>query len=98
MSREKFIKKWKRNRKEGFKKYVISIALAWTIIMFPFFRVIHWYFNDIDLFSYTKLWWELPMFFMSGICYALVTWIISNYLYCKYTGDFTPEKHHHHHD
>lgn len=98
MKHEKFIKEWKVNKEQGFKKYLISIALAWTLIMFPFFRALHWYSLEIDPFNFVNLWWELPMFFMSGLCFALVSWIVNNYLYAKYTGDFTPQDHHHHHE
>ena len=98
MKHEKFIKRWKKNKEGGFKRFLISTSLAWTLFMFPFFRAIHWYFNNVDPFNCSNLWWELPMFFMSGICYALVIWIVSNYHYAKYTGEFTPENHHHHHD
>lgn len=98
MKHKKFINRWKEKKRSGFKKHLISVSLIWTLIVFPLLRAIHWYFNDIDPFNCSNLWWELPMFFMSGICYALIIWIINNYLYAKYTGEFTPENHHHGHD
>lgn len=98
MKHEKFIRKWKKNKANGFKKYVVSFALVWTIIVFPLIRFFNWYFRDADPFEFSGLFWELPMFFMSGICLALIFWIVKNYLYAKYTGNFTPENHHHEHD
>lgn len=98
MKHKRFIKKWKQIKSKGFKQYLLSRALMWTLIMFPILRAINWYFKEIDPVTYTKLWWELPMFFMSGICFALIIWIVNNYLYAKYTGEFTPENHHHDYD
>lgn len=95
MKHKRFVDRWKAIKVEGFRYHLISKALAWTLIMFPLFRIVNWYFKELDPFAYTNLWWELPMFFMSGICYALIIWIINNYLYAKYTGEFTPENHHH---
>ena len=96
MKHEKFIERWKKNKEGGFKRYLMSTALAWTLITFPFFRIFHWYFNNKYLFNYSNLWWELPMCFMSGISCALIIWIVNNYLYAKYRGKFTPENHHDH--
>ena len=96
MKHEKFIERWKKNKEGGFKRYLISTALVWTLIMFPFFRILHWYFNNKYPFNYSNLWWELPMCFMSGISCALIIWIVNNYLYAKYRGKFTPENHHDH--
>ncbi len=98
MKHEKFIRKWEKVKASGFKKYVISSAFIWTIIIFPVLRYMIWYFKEKIPFEFKDLWWEVPMFFMSGICLALISWIVKNYLYAKYTGNFTPENHHHDHD
>jgi len=66
--------------------------------MFPILRVVDWYSNDMELLDTSNLVWKIPMFFMSGICFALTMWIANNYIYAKLTGEFTPENHHHDHD
>lgn len=98
MKTEKFIRQWQKIKVAGFKKYVISRAFIWTIIIFPVLRYFNWKLEEKDPWHYDELWWEIPMFFMSGICLALISWIVKNYLYAKYTGNFTPENHHHDHD
>ncbi len=98
MKHDRFIKRWKSKKARGFKAYVLMTSVGWTLIMFPLLKFLNWYLKDENPFDYTQLWWEVPMFLMSGICLALVFWIVNNYLYAKYTGEFTPENHHHHHD
>jgi len=98
MKHKRFVKKWKNVKLGGFKKYVLSTALVWTLLLYPTIKVINHYFNTSETFDITEIWWQLPMFFLSGICYAVTMWIVNNYLYAKRTGEFTPENYHHHHE
>jgi len=98
MKHKRFIKRWKGIKVAGFRKYLLTRAIIWTVIMYPLIKGLE-YFRDNELtFDLSNFWYQLPMFFLSGISLALIMWIVNNYLYAKYTGEFTSENHHHHHD
>lgn len=92
---EKFIARWRKVKQGGLKRHVLATAIGWTFIMGPIFKIIQWYTINRPLISWPDILLELLLYVLSGVSYAIILWIINNYLYAKYTGEWTSEEHTH---
>ncbi|MGX1023691.1 hypothetical protein [Flavobacterium sp. CS20] len=85
-SEDPFVKKWKKVREKGLKKYLISTGLSFGILLFVVLTAWN-YFVSEQAYETTSIFLVqlvITIVFGGGL-YALITWHLNEYIYKKKT-------------
>lgn len=82
-SNRKFIKKWRRVRRKGFMKYLLTQGLGFGVVVGGFNLLIVYIDNDETIVFDEVVIKAILIIASAAFLYAVVSWLINNFIYMK---------------